>query len=837
MKWLHISDLHYDPQNAIFDTKQLLSNLNEYIKSHRISVNAIFYTGDFRYAKNQEATFENAQLAAQKLKEIARNVGIPDEHIHIVPGNHDMERGSINLLEQAYKMYKNGEFAGNIEHEGNQQNSADYLSGRFRFFSWVASELNNQIWLNTPADAPVYHRSDTIEGSYNIVYLNTSLGCGQDGERTKLRIGYEYIDKTLSKLNEKLPTIVLGHHGLNCFERIEQERIKSIFRQRNVKLYLCGDEHVGGINKFGGTLQLTAGCLKAEDNVEPTFYIGDMDINGSFVITAYQYSGGTYPGWSKHESMTDKINEHTNSMFPRLEQDIFGRSEDIRKIVDFLKPAKGKIAEVWGAAGVGKTTVCNEVLNNLYSENEHVFVDARIYSTAMEIQRYILRQLGLDVEKANINPEDYAGILLSKTKSARKILYLDNAEMPIIKDKDSFAAWLLRFARESGWRVMYSTQIQLDSNNIEPFHIRPLDEENAREMFISRRYKEEGNKELSKSEKQLVHDIAVTLLSRHPLAIVIATSSNNNKKYSLVELKDALKQRVKLVFEDDLNDPHRSMSAALSLTVSGIENSKVSKQAKVIWSMIAQYPGEFSDELFSLVFGKDAEYTDARFELRKYDLISNYTMPEPIKAEAPSFVNQQEKKTSRSLLFRALLTLFDRGLDRHSPDRQKWHDMSLSCLHPTLLLLAESEHDDFEMIRPVVHSALHYFQFSSYASLQTLQKLVQYYRDERDNLGLANVLKSMGDLESRIGEIDAAISKYSVALGLYDREQEPMGRIYCLAKLCRAYAEKKDEPHSLEYAKAVAEALGSVSENVAAYAVSCVREAMSIFIDSTSAKV
>ena len=86
----------------------------------------------------------------------------------------------------------------------------------------------------------------------------------------------------------------------------------------------------------------------------------------------------------------------------------------------------------------------------------------------------------------------------------------------------------------------------------------------------------------------------------------------------------------------------------------------------------------------------------------------------------------------------------------------------------------------------------------------------------------------MGDLERRLGEIDAAISNYSIALGLYGSEQEPRGRVYCLSELCRAYAQKNDEPHFFEYAKAVAEALESVSADVAGYAAACVREAMSI---------
>jgi tetratricopeptide (TPR) repeat protein len=791
----------------------------------------------------------------------------------------------------------------------------------------------------------------------------------------------------MNTLNSRLPTIVLGHHGLGCFTRDERERITEIFYHNNVRLYLCGDEHVGGIDVFDTTLQLTAGCLnQSEKGIEPTFYIGDMDHNGSFEVKAYTYQSGAYTGWTLCEPICDKISKWTSQAFPHPVSSIFGRDEKIREIASFLSTPHGKIAEVWGVAGIGKTTVCHEVLKRLAMA--YISVDTRLYSTAIEIQRDILRQLGVDVDQANFNPNDYGTILLNEAKLTRKTLYLDNAETPIVKDRDSFSAWLFRYARESGWRVLYSTQIQLDAEYIEPFSLKPLPEDDAFDMFVSRRWKTKSHKELSDADRQLAWEIAVEMLSRHPLAIVIATSSKQNKR-SLYELKNDLQRRILHQFSDDPDNPHRSMSAALSLTVSGIESSMVSAQAKVLWSMLAQYRGEFSDDLFSLAYGDQPEYSEARLLLRDFALIDehDYTMLEPIKAEACNF-NTEEKKTSRSVLFRALSTLFDKGCDRNSPGRQKWHDISLLCLQPALLLLAESGHDDFDMIRSLVYSAHNYFQFSSYTSLETLRKLEQLYRAERANLdlaivlramgdlecrlgyidaaqkhytdaeqlcraerynlglanvlkamgdlecwlgyidaaqkhytdaeqlyraerhnlglanvframgnlesrlgdidaaqkhyadaeqiyraeranlglanvlhvmgelesrlgdidaaqkhyadadqlyraeryklGLANVLNAMGDMESRLGDIDAAISRYLIALGIYDREQEPMGRIFCMARLCRAYAIKKDVPHFLEYTEATVNALGSVSENVAGYAIAFVREAMSI---------
>ena len=325
MKWLHISDLHYNPRGQKFDTNQLLLKMNEYFDKHGIAVDEIFYTGDFRYAKTQEATLENARLAAGKLKDIASHVGVTDtSHIHIVPGNHDLERGEAFLLEQAYSQYGDGEFSGFVKHNRKQVSCADYLSSRFQFFLLVASELNNKIWLNAPTGGcPSCHRSDKIGKQFKIVYLNTALGCGRDDERTKLCAGYEYISQAMGSIDSSLPTIVLGHHGLGCFARKEKEQILEIFNQHKVRLYLCGDEHVGGFDEFNPLLQLTAGCLNRDERgVDPTFYIGDMENDGSFNMKAYAYKSGAYPGWMLDEPLCDRIGNWTNKAFPLQESSV-----------------------------------------------------------------------------------------------------------------------------------------------------------------------------------------------------------------------------------------------------------------------------------------------------------------------------------------------------------------------------------------------------------------------------------------------------------------------------------------------------------------------------------
>ena len=49
------------------------------------------------------------------------------------------------------------------------------------------------------------------------------------------------------------------------------------------------------------------------------------------------------------------------------------------------------------------------------------------------------------------------------------------------------------------------------------------------------------------------------------------------------------------------------------------------------------------------------------------------------------------------------------------------------------------------------------------------------YRSEHANLGLANVLTSLGDLERHLGRISEAEGHYQEALGLYRSERSNLG--------------------------------------------------------------
>ena len=51
-KWLHMSDIHFQTKEKSFDSNQLQEELVEFLSKEINNVNALFISGDFRFAKD-----------------------------------------------------------------------------------------------------------------------------------------------------------------------------------------------------------------------------------------------------------------------------------------------------------------------------------------------------------------------------------------------------------------------------------------------------------------------------------------------------------------------------------------------------------------------------------------------------------------------------------------------------------------------------------------------------------------------------------------------------------------------------------------------------------------
>jgi len=314
MKFLHISDLHFDPNNASVATKELYRKFEKYVSEKGIIVDDVFFTGDFRDANKQDDSDTTIVSAVNFLRFLSRCVGVlEDEHIHIVPGNHDLtypskdKHENIKKLEQVYKNYErsNGIFQGKMT---DDTLCLDYLRRRFGFFEMCAKSLNNTIWSDFQTGK--IHRIKHFD-NYSIVYLNTAIASGRENDRGKLIIGYNDLHAILNEIEQKnvKPIVfILSHYIIDDFEHHESNHVKNIFKSFTFPIiWLCGDVHATRYNNANNVAYITSGSFVNQQGIEASFFVGEL-IGNKLFLNAYGYDSDN-SGWGVKEALTNRLIE------------------------------------------------------------------------------------------------------------------------------------------------------------------------------------------------------------------------------------------------------------------------------------------------------------------------------------------------------------------------------------------------------------------------------------------------------------------------------------------------------------------------------------------------
>ena len=306
MKWLHLSDLHFNPVQDGTDTNYLREKLKDFLIEKGVQVDKLFLTGDFRDASRQDDSDENAGKVVQYIHEIAGIVGIVDlKNILCVPGNHDLDRYINNRQELICKTKRSYR-----TQDGTFKNPS-ILVEAFTFYKRVLNQLYGKEYTDRLFDVckanpqRIYHYNDC-----NIMMMNTELFAGEivtagDGEKHEndagtIIIGSNYVLSSLFDVKQTgKPTIVLGHRGLELLEATEQRKLLSIFRDNNVCLYLCGHSHDLWGEEYGGIPQITVGCIKEADGIKAGFTIGEFRSESNIIkIAAFSWDNNNWNDYS-----------------------------------------------------------------------------------------------------------------------------------------------------------------------------------------------------------------------------------------------------------------------------------------------------------------------------------------------------------------------------------------------------------------------------------------------------------------------------------------------------------------------------------------------------------
>ncbi len=380
MKFLHVSDIHFNPAGDGRATRDLRSKFKKYtIEKGLQDIDEVFFTGDFRHAAKQagQNPLEVAQNAVNFLCDIAECVGVTDlKHIHIVPGNHDLDREcnkeeNCRILDEIYKQYDpdDGCFTGYIK---ENVASLDYLRRRFGFFEKCAELLHNQIW--SEFRSGWIHRYQSFD-EYNIIYLNTAIASGRDKDRHNLLIGTNDFEKTLQH-SEGKPLIILAHNPLSHLAYEEQNIVKNLLKDSGIPaIWFCGDIHETRYDKNYDIACLSVGCMIKQRGTEASFFVGEIVKHRGVSISAHCFVS-KHGQWQPEEALTRRVTESLpddlkpppagiipkENNLPERNFYFTGREEQLQAVAVAFRKNHTVIVKqtISGLGGVGKTQLARE---------------------------------------------------------------------------------------------------------------------------------------------------------------------------------------------------------------------------------------------------------------------------------------------------------------------------------------------------------------------------------------------------------------------------------------------------------------------------------------------
>ncbi|MDR3202975.1 MAG: SIR2 family protein, partial [Bifidobacteriaceae bacterium] len=501
-------------------------------------------------------------------------------------------------------------------------------------------------------------------------------------------------------------------------------------------------------------------------------------------------------------------------MAPPVE-DCIGRDAVIEAVRELVVDAPGRHAvEVIGGPGIGKSTVCRQVLGRLAGEGLPVAdVDLSGLSGKAQALTAIVREFA-GAGAASAEPLESQIERLAR-EAPGLVLYLDNLEDPLADPE--FREWLLDFAPRSGWRVLWSTRTRVTSSKVRSRQVEELDPADARKLFGRHwegRIAPEEEEPLAEFLKSLDHHtLSIVLVAcqhyRLPTVAALAGEWEADRDHDGMETDDAGRQG--------------SLRRSIRLSYEAVQHCP---EAVELWAVMAYIPSALPDGLFDLVF-QSSRCLFSRFSPRKHRAAaallcrhsllqatpSGFRMLSPLRDMVFAFDGRESvSQRARGRLENAYVTVLARANDRKRGDRLVWHHLAVECM-PGILALLDRTMTEGGSIDALARAAYNHWFYATGASVRILRRIVErragsqhtrariyerlgdlewllgndgqarasyreaerLCREQRDDLGLANTLLGLGDLELALGDHGQARANYDEAGRLFREQGDDLG--------------------------------------------------------------
>ncbi|MCS6912982.1 MAG: metallophosphoesterase [Myxococcales bacterium] len=225
VRWLHISDLHLraQPDGDVDIVLEALLSTVEDMRRHGRMVDLIFVTGDIAFS-GKPAEYERAESF---LISLCAAAGVPRSALHMVPGNHDVDRA---LSEGLARTLPDARAAARYFEEGAMRHHLAKLDAFRRFYNrFYAGETSGSAPRReaAPGQATAGPEVVAVGGlTVGILPLNTAWFAVDDQDSGNLLVGEALVRSGLAALSSATLRVVLMHHPLSYLSDIERRLVQ-----------------------------------------------------------------------------------------------------------------------------------------------------------------------------------------------------------------------------------------------------------------------------------------------------------------------------------------------------------------------------------------------------------------------------------------------------------------------------------------------------------------------------------------------------------------------------------------------------------------------------------
>lgn len=353
IRWIHFSDLHLNKTGT--ETKRLRKKLIEYLKNMNTKFDYAFFTGDIRYAPNGDFP----KNAGNMIENICNVINLPEKHLFMVPGNHDVDRccpikeKAINQLFASKDNYRSEE--GII----SETVIESLCKAKENFYKFVETIDSKWIYKEMIIDPKKPHYLITTE-HFNVIHIDTTLFYTEQRQKDFI-VGTYQIQELLEQVDTSKQTIILSHYSFDFIEENERRELIALFDDYDIVMWLAGHEHNHlARRQYDLFYEFQAGNLFLEDGAQTCILVGELDTDsgqGEIQSHAWVPRGGwaVYPFFSLNA--TDKTKYIFNCKSRTSEEN---KKEDLRHTIHALLQLNRKMYETYGPNEKNREDITSE---------------------------------------------------------------------------------------------------------------------------------------------------------------------------------------------------------------------------------------------------------------------------------------------------------------------------------------------------------------------------------------------------------------------------------------------------------------------------------------------